>query len=192
MKTRVLLESEQHRDFLEEIAALPEGERVLSCLQCGTCSGTCPVAPLMDYAPRQVFAMIRAGMKKDVLGSLTPWMCSSCYECTVKCPAQIKITEIMYALKRASIKQGMMSPDTDVYRFYQLFTEIVSKYGRMHEMLLLIRYMALRHPVTMMSQVPVGMRMMMTGALQIQPHRVKNSGSFQKIVEKAAALEAQQ
>ena len=128
MKHRTLLESEQHRDFLEEIAALPEGERVLSCLQCGTCSGTCPVANLMDYAPRQIFAMIRAGMKKDVLGSLTPWMCASCYECTVKCPAQIKITEIMYALKREALRRGLMSPDTDVYRFYQNFTDIVSKW----------------------------------------------------------------
>jgi heterodisulfide reductase subunit C len=190
MKKEILLEGEQHRDFLEEIAALPEGERVLSCLQCGTCSGTCPVATLMDYAPRQIFAMIRAGMRRDVLGSLTPWMCSSCYECTVKCPAQIKITEIMYALKRASIKEGLVSPETDVYRFYKLFTEIVSKYGRMHEMLLLMRYMALHHPVTMMSQLPVGMRMMMTGTMQVQPHRVKNAESFQKIVEKATALDA--
>ncbi len=189
MKKKTLLESEQHKDFLEEIAALPEGERVLSCLQCGTCSGTCPVAPLMDHAPRQIFAMIRAGMKKEVLGSLTPWMCSSCYECTVKCPAQIKITEIMYALKRASIREGLMSPETDVYRFYRLFTEIVGKYGRMHEMLLLMRYMALHHPVSMMSQLPVGMRMMLTGTMQLQPHRVKDSASFQKIVKKAIALE---
>lgn len=192
MKKKTLLESEQHRNFLEEIAALPEGERVLSCLQCGTCSGTCPVAPLMDYAPRQIFAMIRAGMKKEVLTSVTPWMCSSCYECTVKCPAQIKITEIMYALKRESIKQGLVSPGTDVYRFYQHFTDIVSKHGRMNEMLLMMKYMALRHPVAMMSRVPVGLRMMMTGVMQVQPHRVKNAGSFQKIVEKATALEAQQ
>lgn len=190
MKKRMLLESEQHRDFLEEIAALPEGERVLSCLQCGTCSGTCPVAPLMDHTPRQVFAMIRTGMKKDVLGSLTPWMCSSCYECTVKCPAQIKITEIMYALKRTSIKEGLMNPDSDVHRFYTLFTEIVGKYGRIHELMLLMRYMMFHHPVSMMSQLPVGLRMMMTGAMQLQPHRLKNTESFQKIVQKAMALEA--
>jgi heterodisulfide reductase subunit C len=189
MKQHVLFEGQQDTGFLDEIAALPEGERVLSCLQCGTCSATCPVAPLLEEPPRRIFAMIRAGMRKEVLGSLTPWMCSSCYECTVRCPAQIKITEIMYALKRKSIRERMVTHDSDVHRFYKIFTEIVSKYGRMNEMMLLMRYMMFNHPMELASQMPVGMRMFTTGTLQIQPHKVKNQDSFNKIVQKAVSLE---
>jgi len=189
MKQNILYEGRQDTGFLDEIAALPEGERVLSCLQCGTCSATCPVAPLLEHPPRRIFAMIRAGMRNEVLGSLTPWMCSSCYECTVRCPAQIKITEIMYALKRKSIRENMVPRDSDTHRFYKLFTDIVSKYGRMNEMMLILRYMMFNHPIDLAAQMPVGIRMFATGTMQIQPHKVKNQDSFNKIVQKAVSLE---
>ncbi|UCF77795.1 MAG: 4Fe-4S dicluster domain-containing protein [Candidatus Eiseniibacteriota bacterium] len=189
MKSKTLVQAKEDHGLLEEIAALPEGERVLSCLQCGTCSATCPVAALLEHSPRRIFAMIRAGMKEQVLGSVTPWLCSSCYDCTVKCPAQIKITEVMYALKRRSIREGLANQNSDVHRFYQLFTEIVCKHGRIHELLLLLKYMALRHPLSMLSQGPVGLRMFGTGCMRVQPHRMKYRESFAKIVDKASLLE---
>ena len=57
----------------------------------------------MDYTPRQIIAMINLGMKEQVLESNTFWYCASCYHCTVRCPQDINITELMYALKRYSI-----------------------------------------------------------------------------------------
>jgi quinone-modifying oxidoreductase subunit QmoC len=189
MEQQTLIEAEQRNDLLEQVAALPEGERVLSCLQCGTCSATCPVAPMLEHSPRQIFAMMRAGMRTEVLSSLTPWMCSSCYECTVNCPAQIKITEIMYALKRTAIREGVTTGKCDVHRFYRLFTRIVCRFGRIHELLLLLKYMALRHPLGMLAQSLVGLRMMTTGTMKIQPHKLRNQESFEKMVEHALAYE---
>ncbi|KPJ60656.1 MAG: hypothetical protein AMJ46_05170 [Latescibacteria bacterium DG_63] len=189
MERQALVEAEQQNDLLEQIAALPEGERVLSCLQCGTCSATCPVAPMLEHSPRQIFAMVRAGMRTEVLRSLTPWMCSSCYECTVNCPAQIKITEIMYALKRTAIRERLTTDESDVHRFYKLFTQIVCKFGRIHELLLLLKYMMLRHPVGLLSQSLVGLRMMSTGCMRIQPHKLRNQESFDRMVEKALTFE---
>ena len=61
--------------------------------------------------------MVRAGMKREVLESLTPWVCASCYQCTVSCPAGIAITEIMYALKRLAGREGITPPDSDAIRF---------------------------------------------------------------------------
>jgi len=41
-----------HEDsgFLREIVSSSEGARILSCIQCGTCSASCPVYEVMDFA----------------------------------------------------------------------------------------------------------------------------------------------
>jgi heterodisulfide reductase subunit D len=54
----------------------PEWEQLLSCIQCGTCSASCPTAFAMDYTPRQLWHMVRLGMKEEVLSSRTFWLCN--------------------------------------------------------------------------------------------------------------------
>jgi len=44
----------------EEMVALQE--TVASCMQCTTCTGSCPVAMTMDYTPRAVMRLIVANM----------------------------------------------------------------------------------------------------------------------------------
>ena len=72
MKNEILFEAAQDVGFLDRIASLPEGGQVLSCIQCGTCSGSCPVSFAMEHTPRRIFAMVRAGMRDQVLSSTTP------------------------------------------------------------------------------------------------------------------------
>jgi heterodisulfide reductase subunit C len=55
--------------FLDEVAATPGGSKIRSCIQCGMCTGTCPAANEMEYPPRKTIAMIRAGMRDEVLSS---------------------------------------------------------------------------------------------------------------------------
>ncbi|MBW2220604.1 MAG: 4Fe-4S dicluster domain-containing protein, partial [Deltaproteobacteria bacterium] len=62
------------------------GKDILKCIQCGTCSGSCPFTDQMDYAPRGLFALIRDGEMDEVLKSNTMWFCSSCYQCVERCP----------------------------------------------------------------------------------------------------------
>lgn len=189
-ETQIIFEGKQDKSFLDLLAALPEGKHLRSCLQCGTCGGTCPVSPMLPHSPRRIFAMVRAGMKREVLESLTPWVCASCYECTVKCPAQIAITEIMYALKRMAGREGITPPDSDAVRFARLFTEVVSTYGRAHELQVLMKYMMFHHPVRLARQTGVGMRMMFKGRMPLFPHRIEGIDKFRAMVERAVALEA--
>jgi len=120
--------------FLDGIAALPGGERITQCIQCGSCSGSCPTAQWMDHSPRQLFALIRCGMRDEVLNSNTPWTCASCYTCYVRCPKEIKITDVMYALKRISMKEGKATPETRPARVMaEVFEDLVNKYGRNSE-----------------------------------------------------------
>ena len=101
----VLYEEAMDLKFLDEVYGIPGGDKIKDCIQCGTCSGSCPVSWAMEETPRQIFAMIRAGMRDQVLDSLTIWTCASCYQCADRCPQEIKITDIMYMLKRMAIRE---------------------------------------------------------------------------------------
>src|SRR5438876_658871 len=63
-------DAERDRNFPREIMARPGGEKLYGCIQCGTCSATCPVSIYMDHTPRQLMALTRAGFKQDVLVGL--------------------------------------------------------------------------------------------------------------------------
>jgi len=90
--------------FSDEISNLlyaAHGNPINACIQCGTCSGTCPVANYMDQTPRRLIGMINADFKDDVLDCNTYWFCASCYHCTVRCPADIDIAgETLFDLEQ--------------------------------------------------------------------------------------------
>jgi heterodisulfide reductase subunit C len=189
LKNDVLYEAERDAGLLDRLAALPEGEKILSCIQCGTCGGTCPVAFAMDATPRRIFAMVRAGMKKEVLESSTPWICASCYKCTVNCPEEIRITEIMYALKRMGMAEKVVPGDPGPEKFIKLFTEMVTRYGRGYELGLMLRFMLPGKAIDLIKQAPIGMAMLMEGRMPLLPHRISDGEGFKKMVARAIALE---
>src|SRR5271165_6234208 len=99
--------------FLSQvIEATPGGERLLNCLQCGSCGGSCPSGADMTHSPRTIFAMIKSGDREGVLSANTMWVCVSCYFCTTRCPQEVPVADIMSTLKRISIAQRLYH-DTD-------------------------------------------------------------------------------
>ena len=86
-------------DFLKEVEErVEEGEWVKMCMQCGVCAGSCPFGPHWENSPQKLFMMIRAGKREEVLSSDSMWMCTSCYNCVVRCPRKLPITQIMHGL----------------------------------------------------------------------------------------------
>ncbi|MGD9001680.1 MAG: (Fe-S)-binding protein [Anaerolineae bacterium] len=85
-------------------------EELFSCMQCGTCSSSCPTAYAMDYSPRQLWQMIQLGMEEAVLNSQTFWLCTVCKSCQVRCPRGISLTDTMIALKEYATRRGVNVP----------------------------------------------------------------------------------
>jgi heterodisulfide reductase subunit C len=177
--------------FDEVVAATPGEEHLALCIQCGTCGGSCPSGPDMDHTPRALFSLISNGMKKQALSSNTPWYCVSCYYCTVRCPQQIHITDIMYTLKRMSIKEGFYreSSAADAPGFSQTFIDFVENYGRSFELGLATWYHLKHHPLNMMNMVPMGLGMMRKQRMNITPTRIKGINQLKAILNKAKELE---
>jgi Fe-S oxidoreductase/predicted DNA-binding transcriptional regulator YafY len=80
------------RAFHDSLLEIADGEQIRFCLQCGTCSGICPMGYLMDFPPRKMISMVRADVLEEVMDTETIWMCVSCYACAQACPAKIPLT----------------------------------------------------------------------------------------------------
>jgi Fe-S oxidoreductase len=88
---------------LESLWATPEGRRVLTCIQCGLCAGTCPYGEQMDYPPRRIIGMLRAGQLEQVIASESLLQCVACYACKAKCPRQIDLTGVLLPLVKEQV-----------------------------------------------------------------------------------------
>lgn len=157
-------------------------EMVAGCIQCGTCTGSCPVAWAMDYTPRAIMRLIEAGLEKAVLGSQTMWVCASCYSCAVRCPRDIEITDVMTRLRNVAIRKGYR-PKADV-AFYRGFMDIVRRYGRMWEPELMIRHGLAVNPLKLLGQAPIGLAMLRRGKLALMPDRIEGQHEVQAIFDR--------
>jgi len=90
--------SEKNTKFSNKIKEL-SGEKIDLCFQCGGCSSACPMTAHMDLLPSKIIRLIQIGDER-VLKSHTPWVCSTCLNCTAKCPRGIDIANVMEALRQ--------------------------------------------------------------------------------------------
>lgn len=126
-------------NFAQWIVAGTGGEKLRQCIQCGTCSSSCPLSLYMDYTPRRLIHLAREGFKEEVLGSFTIWLCASCYECTVQCPKQIEVTEVMYRFKQRAIQEGRHPRNFPIPILAREFFRMVRADGRTAELRLVLR-----------------------------------------------------
>ncbi|NWG15043.1 MAG: 4Fe-4S dicluster domain-containing protein [Chloroflexi bacterium] len=167
----------------------PGDSRLQMCIQCGTCGGSCPSAADMDYTPRQIFAMIRADMREAVLRSNTPWYCVSCYYCTVRCPQEVHITDVMYTLKSMAIKEKLYD-DSTAPDFSQTFIGYIENFGRSFEFGLATRHNLRHRPLQLPSMLPFGLGMLTKGRMDLTPQRIEHIEQLQAILNRAIELEA--
>jgi len=166
----------------------PGDSRLGMCIQCGTCGGSCPSGQDMDHTPRQLFAMLRAGMEDAVLDSNTPWFCVSCYLCTVRCPQEVKITDIMYTIKTLAVSKGKSYANT-ARDFSETFIGYVERFGRSFEFGLATRHSLYHMPTSIPGVVELGFGMLTKGRMDMTPHRIKNISQLQDILARAKVLE---
>jgi heterodisulfide reductase subunit C len=174
-------------EFMESILHLPDGEKIKQCIQCGTCSGACPTSYAMDYTPREIIAALRAGMLDRVLTSNTVWMCSSCYGCTVRCPAGIKLTDVMYQLKSLATKHGLFPEGMGTPVLQRAFVAVVEGRGRNDEMGLMRRFYTWWKPLSGLKNLGLAWSMYRRGRLSPSASKVSPEGQRQlkAISEKA-------
>ena len=185
-------------NFLREVEEkVEEGEWVKMCMQCGVCAGSCPFGPHWEHSPQKIFMMIRAGKREEVLSSDSMWMCTSCYNCIVRCPRKLPITHIMHGLANYSHRLGMAPKGQPTRQFAKLFWDNLVKKGRVNELKLTMKHYfrngfsaGIREAMAMKE---IGQGMMKAGRINTMEffggHAVKDLSGFHAMLAKAREIE---
>ncbi|MEN8130050.1 MAG: 4Fe-4S dicluster domain-containing protein [Pseudomonadota bacterium] len=185
-------------DFLHEVGDnVEEGEWVKMCMQCGVCSGSCPLGPYWDHPPQEIFQMIRANKREEVLSSNSMWMCTSCYNCIVRCPRDLPITHIMHGLAHYAKRLGLAPKEQPTFRFAEKFWDNLIKKGRVNELKLGV---SLYYLDGLVEGTKVAYKMKMIGYNMLRTkrmnmlelvggHGIKDLSGFHAMLKKAQELE---
>jgi heterodisulfide reductase subunit C len=177
-------------DFIQEISSMPGGEKINLCIQCGTCSASCPNANKMDFTPRAIIAMARAGMREEVLSSNSMWLCLSCYMCTVRCPRGIVPTYIMHALEHLAMRHHLSTKRTRTPILYRVFSDTVYNVGMIPRFGCMSRFYLHVNPFGALKAIPVALGLLRHGRLQFKTKTLKPQAKrqLQTILDKARAF----
>jgi len=96
-----------HENLYEKVDRYKLVENLEACLQCGRCTGACPVASLSpSYNPRQIIRDVLAGFEDRWLKSEEIWRCFWCANCYGLCPADINYPLLMMQLRFLAVENN--------------------------------------------------------------------------------------
>jgi len=169
----------------------PIREMVQACIQCGTCSGSCPNEFAMDLTPRKMWRLVLMGQTGEIFQSKTFSLCSACYFCTLRCPRGLPLTEAMAALKQIAARHKLSAYRRSSF-FYETFMESVRRHGRVREMeFMTLYFMALKNPFIPLQFAPLGIRLMSRGKVGLQLPS-KGKAPLAALFAKVRELEAEE
>lgn len=139
IRTRAV--SDYNEEMEEEIAALPGGEFIHRCWQCGSCTNSCTVNALnADFNPRYWIYLIRMGFESELLRDKDLiWQCVSCNKCTYACPRDVAPEGVMKATAHWLELKGH-TPKTPSTEFDEEFSGQVFKTGMIEDGSVLLNF----------------------------------------------------
>jgi heterodisulfide reductase subunit C2 len=164
--------------FRQEVLRLA-GAEVLTCIQCGTCSASCPTAKLMNPSIRRLIKLCLEGKKEGALHNETLWLCTSCLLCTVRCPRSIRPKAVVSALKDIAEREGQQGKDAS---YEQFFLKQIEDYGRIAELELTAEFL-LVFPQGAVQSMQMGLELLPKGKIGLEIERIKGREEVKRIVE---------
>jgi Fe-S oxidoreductase len=82
-------------------AKLIQETNAYSCLECGKCTGTCPVARYSStFSPRQILTGSLHNSHPDIFPKSDLWSCLTCKRCDEVCPSDIKYIDFIHLIRQ--------------------------------------------------------------------------------------------
>ncbi|HBX22757.1 MAG TPA: heterodisulfide reductase subunit C [Desulfotomaculum sp.] len=124
----------KHEQFIEQVSR-ESGQPVQQCYQCGKCTAGCPIAFSMDVPPNRVMRMVQLGLRETALSCNSIWLCAYCSTCSVRCPKNVNLAQVMDALRiiAGKEKRAKTARARHVELFNRNFLNSIRRYGRLHE-----------------------------------------------------------
>jgi len=92
-------------------AKIAEQLELFGCIQCGKCTGGCPVARKTDLNIRTLIYHMLIDPDVDVDAHQELWDCTACFTCVERCPKDVQPAELVIALRGELVESGRI-PET--------------------------------------------------------------------------------
>lgn len=84
---------------------------LLGCIQCGRCTGGCPVTVRTNLNVRRfVYDAYNEDLLDELAGLAEIWDCTACHTCAVRCPKGLKPLEVLIGLRSLIVETGKTQP----------------------------------------------------------------------------------
>jgi len=95
-----------------EDVAFADRYELFGCIQCGKCTGGCPVSLKSDLNSRLLVRRGLLSQNDEVLGDIEYiWDCTTCSTCTLRCPKGIEPSEVIIGMRTLLIEDASV-PNT--------------------------------------------------------------------------------
>ncbi len=187
MMQQPIVIDDRKSDLSKEVL-LHSGQDTTLCYQCGKCTAGCPVAFAMDFTPNQIMRMVQLGLVDDVLNSQTIRLCAYCSTCSVRCPRNIGVADVMDSLRIMAAERNITGTDRSrkVSIFNQAFLDTLSRFGRSHDVLAMVLF-NLRSCQPFLN-AKLGLKLFNNGKIKIKPSRFKGASEVKEIFQRINRL----
>lgn len=164
------------------------GQKITTCYQCGKCTAGCPCGPAYDLQVNQILRGVQLGQRELVLSSSSLWLCVSCSTCSLRCPNNIDVAQVMETLRHMARRAG--KKHCAVAAFWDSFLTAVRLFGRSYELGVMAAYMARTGKVwTDVDLVP---KVLPRNKLPYLPHAVAGRAQVGRIFKRFERMCAEQ
>lgn len=158
----------------------------MRCLQCRSCSSSCPFYSAMDLGPHRVIRLLQLGQFQQAIESTTIWVCVGCDTCASNCPMAIEIPSVIDVLRQYALNARVTIPMPEILNLHNEILGSVKRYGRTHKAEIMLRYKVKKR--AWLEDMDVGIRMLSKRKLHLLPSKVQAVSEIKEIFRTARSV----
>jgi Fe-S oxidoreductase len=88
---------------------LAQKHKLLECIQCGMCTGSCPVARKANLNVRRYMREVSANGKLTIHPQNELWSCTTCSTCGIRCPKDLNPYDFIIDIRSMAVEEGQIA-----------------------------------------------------------------------------------
>ena len=93
----------------QQALEIAEALRLRECIQCGMCTGSCPVSVKLPLNVRRIVRQIGLFYELPLEPVEVIWACTTCGTCELRCPKELKPFEALISLRSVLVEEGRIA-----------------------------------------------------------------------------------